>query len=598
MKTKTRKLSLLTCIGLGLFTFSGCTDSDYDLSDIDMTVGIGNGELLLPTCSSDTIKLADVLKLNDSETVIEKENGDYFFTKDGDDVKPTTTSVAPVVVNKKGDELYDFEFSIAQYLTQSGKRTNARNIPVDLSEEKVIYFFSYEGDLPEEIEELQSSDIDGNISVKSTFSPSIKAYIPVVDEIKIELPAFVTIGGVNVKGPNYRCNIEGNKVTIYDVHTNSDLELDITLSKIDFTKKSDALGKIEMSKGKMSIEANLKMVFNANSIVADATGVDPAKCCITSDMGVNREIEIKKVHGRFNPSIALDEFGSAEITGIPDFLSEDGVVLDIENPLIMLNIESDLDIPGFAIGKITAVKDGKTTAVVDVPEMNVIANGTSKICICRNADKVDKSKFTCVVEVPNLSTILSPIPDHVSFSGDIRADKNVVADFTLGKQYTVKPDYRIEAPLAFAENAKIIYTDSFDDFNSDLEDIDVTENTYIEMTAEVENKIPTYLNTTAVAIDIDGNEMPESQVAVKVDGEVAASADGKTKTTSPLKVVLTPAKGAIKKLDGLKFTIAGAAKSDGNGPTITGQVLNARNHSLVISNIKIKIVGKAIVDMN
>ena len=118
------------------------------------------------------------------------------------------------------------------------------------------------------------------------------------------------------------------------------------------------------------------------------------------------------------------------------------------------------------------------------------------------------------------------------------------------------------------------------------------------MTAEVENKVPAYLNATATAIDINGREMPESEVKVKVEGEIAASADGKTAKVSPLKVVLTPAKGALKKLDGIKFTVSGAAKAEGDGPAITGQTLNARKHSLVVKNIKIKFVGKAIADLN
>lgn len=595
MKAKTRKLSLLTCVGLGLCIFSGCTDNDYDLSNIDMTVGIGNGEFFLPTCSSDTIQLNDVLELNDSETVIEKENGDYYFIQDGEKVNPTKTSVAPVTITQKRGELYDFEFSLDKYLSQQGKRGNTRNINVNLSEEKVIYLFSYNGDLPEEVEELNSAYINGNMSIKSTFSPSIKAFIPEFDQITIELPSFITIADVVT---NNKYKIEDHKLIIYNLNTKSDLNLKFKLSKINCAQVSESLGKLETSDGKLNIEASLKMTLKASSIVADATGADPTKCSVTSEMGTDNKITITKVEGRFNPVIDLGKFGSSEITGIPDFLNEDGVVVDIDNPQIMLNVESDLDIPGFASGKLTATKDGRTTTVIDIPEMNIIANGTSKICFCRNAAKVDKSAFTSVIEIPELSTLLNPIPDHISFTGSAHADNSIIASFELGKQYTLTPSYRIEAPLAFAENAKIVYTDSFDDFNDDLEDFDFTENSYIEMTADVENKIPAYLNASATAVDIKGEEMPLSEVKVNIEGEIAASIDGKTPKTSPLKVTLTPAKGAIKKLDGLKFTVSGAAKAEGDGPTITGQTLNTRNHSLVIKNIKIKFVGKAIADLN
>ena len=312
----------------------------------------------------------------------------------------------------------------------------------------------------------------------------------------------------------------------------------------------------------------------------------------------NNDLVIKKVKGNFNPSINLDNLGSTDVTGIPDFLTNDGVVIDIDNPQIMLNLESDLDVPGFIGGTLTAVKNGQETTKITIPEVKILANATSKICICRDMNKVNQAAYTDVVEVPNISTILNPIPDHINFAGHARADKTVDADFELGKQYTIKPSYRIEAPLAFGENAKIVYTDSFDDFNDDVKDIDVTDNTYLEFSGDVESKVPAYLNASAVAIDINGNEMPESEVKVVVDGEIAASTDGKTATTSSLKVTLKPSKSALKKLDGLKFTVSGSAKSEKNTASVVGQTLNAKNHTLIIKNIKVKLVGQVIADLN
>ena len=66
------RLMLSAAVVLGMGTLVACTDSDYDLSEVDMTIGLGNGELLIPTSSTDTILLKDVLKLNDSETVVEQ----------------------------------------------------------------------------------------------------------------------------------------------------------------------------------------------------------------------------------------------------------------------------------------------------------------------------------------------------------------------------------------------------------------------------------------------------------------------------------------------------------------------------------------------
>lgn len=595
MKSKAKKLSLFTFAILSIGSFTGCIDNDYDLDGVDMTIGIGNGEFLLPSCSTDSIRLSEVLELNESETVVEKDNGDYYYLQDGNNVSPTHTKVEKITVVKHRGESQDFSFSVANYLHQSGKRTKTTNIPVDFNQKQVVYSFAYKGSIPNEVEELIVANTDGKITINTSFSPEVQKFVPVIAELSLELPSFLTIENVNSKLDHTQ---NGSKLVFKNVSTASNLKVDFTIGKIDFKKKSSPLGSLSTSNRNLSMNADIQMGIKINNIALGSSIDGADKCKITADMIINNDLVIEKVRGKFNPSIELDDLGSTDVTGIPDFLTNDGVVIDIDNPQIILNLESNLDVPGFIGGTLTAVKNGQKTANITIPEVKVLANATSKICICRNKSKVNQAAYTEVVEVPNLSTVLNPIPDHINFAGHARADKTVEADFVLGKQYTIKPSYRIEAPLAFGDNARIVYTDSFDDFNSDIKDIEVKDNTYIEFSGDVESKVPAYLNASAVAIDINGNEMPESEVKVAVDGEIKASADGKTPAVSTLKITMKPTKSALKKLDGLKFTVSGSAKSEKNTESVVGQTLNAKNHTLIIKNIKIKLVGQVIADLN
>lgn len=595
MKSKAKKLSLFTFAILSIGTFTGCIDNDYDLDGVDMTIGIGNGEFLLPSCSTDSIRLSEVLELNESETVVEKDNGDYYYLQDGNNVSPTHTKVDKITVVKHRGESQDFSFSVANYLHQSGKRTKTTNIPVDFNQKQVVYSFAYKGSIPNEVEELIVANTEGKITINTSFSPEVQKFVPVIAELSLELPSFLTIENVNSKLDHTQ---NGSKLVFKNVSTASNLKVDFTIGKIDFKKKSSPLGSLSTSNRNLSMNADIQMGIKINNIALGSSIDGADKCKITADMIINNDLVIEKVRGKFNPSIELDDLGSTDVTGIPDFLTNDGVVIDIDNPQIILNLESNLDVPGFIGGTLTAVKNGQKTANITIPEVKVLANATSKICICRNKSKVNQAAYTEVVEVPNLSTVLNPIPDHINFAGHARADKTVEADFVLGKQYTIKPSYRIEAPLAFGENARIVYTDSFDDFNSDIKDIEVKDNTYIEFSGDIESKIPAYLNASAVAIDINGNEMPESEVKVAVDGEIKASADGKTPAVSTLKITMKPTKSALKKLDGLKFTVSGSAKSEKNTESVVGQTLNAKHHTLIIKNIKIKLVGQVIADLN
>ena len=595
MKSKAKKLSLFTFAILSIGSFTGCIDNDYDLDGVDMTIGIGNGEFLLPSCSTDSIRLSEVLELNESETVVEKDNGDYYYLQDGNNVSPTHTKVDKITVVKHRGESQDFSFSVANYLHQSGKRTKTTNIPVDFNQKQVVYSFAYKGSIPNEVEELIVANTDGKITINTSFSPEVQKFVPVIAELSLELPSFLTIENVNSKLDHTQ---NGSKLVFKNVSTASNLKVDFTIGKIDFKKKSSPLGSLSTSNRNLSMNADIQMGIKINNIALGSSIDGADKCKITADMIINNDLVIEKVRGKFNPSIELDDLGSTDVTGIPDFLTNEGVVIDIDNPQIILNLESNLDVPGFIGGTLTAVKNGQKTANITIPEVKVLANATSKICICRNKSKVNQAAYTEVVEVPNLSTVLNPIPDHINFAGHSRADKTVEADFVLGKQYTIKPSYRIEAPLAFGDNARIVYTDSFDDFNSDIKDIEVKDNTYIEFSGDIESKIPAYLNASAVAIDINGNEMPESEVKVTVDGEIKASADGKTPAVSTLKITMKPTKSALKKLDGLKFTVSGSAKSEKNTESVVGQTLNAKHHTLIIKNIKIKLVGQVIADLN
>ncbi len=596
MKTNNlTSLFMSVAMAAGIGVVCGCTDNDYDLSSIDMTIGVGNGELVLPMCSSDTIQLSDVLKLNDSESVVEKENGDYYFQEKGGYVDPAHPYVEKITVLKKQGFLNDFKFSLEDYLPAMSKGISKAPVNVNLAEEQVVYGFGYDGEYPDEVKKLVSADIESGASLNITFSKAVSTYIPVIDELTLELPEFLIID-------NVKCSedwtLSGSRLLLRNVATNKNIILEFSITRIDFTKGQVKLGNIVAADGKIDMDAEILMGIKVSKIEVSDKMEDYTNCRISTNLSMRSSIVISKVRGHFSPDMQLEDLGSVAVTGIPDFLSEDGVVIDLDNPQILFNIESDLDIPGYVNGTLIAQKDGQTTTRLQIPRIDILDNTTTKVCICRDASKVDGSMFTQVVEVPGLSTILNPIPDHLSFEADAHADSEKESNFELGKRYTLTPSYDIIAPLAFAENAKIVYTEVFDDFNKDVEDLDVKEGTYLVATADVVNKVPAYMNATAVAIDLNGNELPASVVAVDIEGEVGASTDGNSETVSQLKIKLTPAKGALKKLDGLKITISGTAKSDTGGATVTGQILNSKKHSLVIKNLKMKFVGTAIADLN
>ena len=140
------KMMLPALLLLGGSVVVSCTDNNYDLSDIDMTVGIGNGELSIPTSSTTTIKLSEVLELEENGDVKEDADGTYRFFKKGDAVSPTTSVINTVTVKKAGAESFDFVLDLSQ--KAYGAARSANRAALHFSGEMTVGSFVYNGALP------------------------------------------------------------------------------------------------------------------------------------------------------------------------------------------------------------------------------------------------------------------------------------------------------------------------------------------------------------------------------------------------------------------------------------------------------------------
>lgn len=139
--------------------------------------------------------------------------------------------------------------------------------------------------------------------------------------------------------------------------------------------------------------------------------------------------------------------------------------------------------------------------------------------------------------------------------------------------------------------------DTLDGWNDDVKDLQLSKNSYILATANVESAVPAYLHVEAVPVGVDHKPLSRDDIEVVVEGNVAASLDGQTTVTSPLSVKLVQKKeNAVKKLDGIVFLVSG--KANGEGGAVTGITLNAQKHTLVLKDVKIQLVGKVIGDFN
>ena len=585
---------------LGGAVVTGCTDNNYDFDDIDLTVGIGGGELSIPTSSTTTIKLSEVLDLEENGDVKEDVDGTYRFFKKGDAVKPTTTSINSVTVKKASAESFDFVLDLSQYAAPSPKRAASR-AAVNFSDEMNVGSFVYNGSVPAEVVELKRADVYSEMSINISFDKNISKLVSKVTELSLTLPSFMDFE-VSESTSEYSKN--GNKLVFTNVSTSESQKIVIAIKGLTFGGAEDETGKLTVAGGKVDMEGKVNMGIKIAEDINITSGVDPSQCTIKSGISFMNDIQLTTVTGRFSPSIQLDNLGHTTISGLPDFLNEEGVKVDIENPQIVLTLTSDMTVDGLIAGVIKYKRDGVDGSInlndnIIVNPATAGATSTTKVCICRNKSVLTNPEdYDQVIEQDNLRQVLYPtVASEISFTATAWADASKVVSFELGKAYTVAHEYEIMAPLAFGEDANIVYTDNLDGWNDDINDFDLKEGGYIELTANVENRVPVYLNVDAKPIGLNGEDL-SNEVSVEVTGEVAASANGVDAVVSPVKVKLTPKNGALKKLDGLKLVVSGSAKSTAGGITVTGIPLNAKTHTLVAKDINVKLVGTLVTDLN
>lgn len=592
MKKKQMKASLLLVSLLTLgFSLTGCTNDDYDFDQIDATMGFGSGELEIPASSTMNIPLSDILELEEGGSVKIAANGDYLFQLTGSEASSASPMISPIVL--RGNS---YSNTLTLNASSAAKGTRAAGSHLSFVSPKEL-MFKYNG-TDAAVKSLKSAEVAGEIELKINLTlGGLSSAITNINKVTLTLPGYLEISRVEGNG-NGVPMVNGSKITVENVSTSSNLRLTIKAKKLDFANQ-DAYGKVVIgNNGSIKMDGYFDL-----GIEAHVTGVPTSELSIGANVTVN-DITLKSATGIFDPEINISSLGDVTVTGVPDFLSEDGVRADLENPQIILSIHNDMDAAAKVSAKVISTKNGQNLATVQLPEMNIYKTTVApvtKICICRhNTEELTRQYGAAnVYEVSNLATLINQhIPDHVQIT-DVKTKADLSQEMTIefGRNYNVVPSYEIYAPLAFAEDAVIEYADDFDGWNDDLDDLELSEGTYVRLTADAQNLVPATLIVEATPLGLEGTDISNLiEVNVK-KGTVKASADGVTAVNSPLEIELREkVKGGLQKLDGLSYKVKGKASHDGT--TVTGINLNSKKHTLKLENIKVKLVGKVIGNFN
>lgn len=571
---------LLSSLLLGSMTTS-CVDSSFDF-DKDFDWSINTGYLAFPVGKTDPIFLDDIIEIDegdDLQIVPDADGngvaGEYHLIKDGEidrasanvrmaTVDGSTTHIDPITA---ADE--------SSVVSPSGMITTR---------------ISQKGDV-----KADAADIDDALKELG----SLKAAAPTALTLNIKLEGnlnFSTISGnLKVKFPSF--------LVFNDPAVNANNEIQIPCSELQLNVpyvRTLQLTGYHFDGGlpvvNNEIHLNEQVVITGETNVQLSSGgqigsgvkLQIVPTVLLADMSVD------EVTGIIQPEIDATKT-SVEISNLPDFLNDDETSLSVSNPVILFSAVNPLNAPVDLTGKMLGKKEDGT--LISGSEVKFGAGSTDPILLQPGSNLIALSRLgtggpagSQNIAVANINNLIAKIPDVVEVEMQPAVSYDKYYSIRLGHDYEVSGNYNIDIPLSFEEGLNIVYTDSADDLNSDLKDLDFEE-AAVEFDAV--NTIPLELEVKAENVTpLDINKQPLSDIKVEVEGGIAASADGKTSTRQTLLIKMTEqVKGAMSRLDAIRFRVT----------AVPGQAIGITLRSdqwMQLENIKVKVPKGINIDLN
>lgn len=529
------------CLALAV---AGCVDDDYDLSDIDTTVGVTVDQLVVPV-NIDEITLDNIITLNETGCV-KVLDGQYAIVQDG----TFTSEVINVpAFNLKAPEIQPSETEVS--INGAGGLVRAGSeFSYDLATEQSDY--SFESDNVSDF--IVSID---HIGCRMTLriDVTLRGLEQKVRRIKysgvvIQLPKGLDLS--DAEGGSY--NPATGIVTLPDrMASGNTLSLLFTASGLDFTQ---AGARYDYDHSSVTIPGNLyikegKAIVAASDIIAPG-GSLPSNVTLRSDYTLS-DVDVASFTGKVKYTIDNSSLSDVDLSDLPDVLAQESTDLIFTNPAIYLNVTSPIQNYGiFArTGLEVTAFHGMQTAdySIDDPWFQIgpdNADGIYNFCLAPHMPANPDPEFSPArhVEFTALSNVLSGngIPERLSIN---LVDPNIpaqpVTGFSLGTNLgALEGKYRLVVPLQFADGSTIVYTDRIDGWmDDDLRHLTISE---LDVDVTVSTDVPVAIDFTGYPIGTDGKQIGNVEI---VGANIDANADNQKVT---LRIT-----GEIRGLDGIVF---------------------------------------------
>ena len=582
---------------------TSCIDSSFDLDeDIDMTMGFGADGLSVKLGSTGKVYLDDILDI-DKSVKLDDSNVYYLVEGGSTNVDFTVNAVTTTIKNATlhaDQELVNFG-DVLPAGVPSMTFSDDWSLPdVTVAGQTDDFTFRL-SNIPSEVQSLSAiypmAGTRVSLSLKLEATSNVKASITQIKDLKVTMPDYLRIKSVS------QGTFEGNVISIPNVANPGTGEFcRVEVECIDLGEDGNINGndelvlpveksRIKMS-GKFTVGANQAFTVTANDNIRLSMDI----LLGSGVSGQEATVTIDKVVGKFNPDInpTIESINIQD--QLPDFLQDDEVRIVVANPTLrfdvdMTQIPLSLNFSGKLIAHKGDAANDKTVVLPETGKAEFVKNKQNYVYFSQESTPYDPTgliPFAAKHKVSNLGTLIEQLPDFIKVdvsNGQIKV-KDEMATIQLDRNYNASLGYKIFVPFQFNSGLKIVYRDSTNSLNDDLEDYQA-EGLVVKATAY--STVPLDLSATVYPVDVNGNEIPGIQVDNVM---IKASTDGTTEqaTEMEISVKLTNPKD-LQKVDRFRFRVSADATTQSN------LSLNSQQY-LRFENVRLKLTGKVIADFN
>lgn len=602
------------CAGSAL-VLSSCIDDSYDLDKVDLTMGLGSDGLSVTLGNTEKIRLGDLLDLDESVKLDGKNT--FYLVEDGNtnfDVKvdkvhtnlnSTTLKTNEKVLSyeKARQQLESLGISIptgsvlpipaGQSFTSGAEGDESIDFKVNgitgISHINTLYLQSNNGGIPKVALSI----------IEKRSSPNIKFGVSKLENMSITLPEFMHVTHLSNGWTR-----NGRVITCASM----DYHMGTPICEVTFDEASlnatPVNGELQLTPEQLNIHMKGKVTFKSTAAFSMGEH-DYADVELNINMG-NEGLDVYKVKGVFNPEINPENSVIDIKESLPDFLTDDAVVIKASNPTIRFDANLSSIPVGVQLGnesqgrhiELTAEK-GTEQKSVNLPYATIENGKVNTIYYYQGSSPYDPAGQLIAgaqqKATPNLGTLIEKLPDQITVKmDDHRLEvKNQEYTVELGRNYNATVNYNVFVPFTFDKGFTIVYNDSTDSMNDDLKKYAAKG---IVIKAEAQNAVPLDLIVGIEAKDVNGQVIDGikfNDVTVPAGPDTYDDQNEPIATTAPITLEATLAdEKLLSKVDKLIFKVHAADNDELQSKTLVS------TQYLRLATIKLRLKGGVTADFN